>query len=189
MKINCFFKKMKHLAIFLLAMLPAILFAEVLGSDEGNPQQFGGGTFSGNIPGAPTGAATQRVVAQSAQGGTQQQSGGGAAAAAKGAAGKGNIGGNVSAVDKILNPDKQKKELAAAAQEPPEPQDNSITRGLIMDISINAYPDKCACPYSRNSDGFECGVESAYYKPGGWRIYCYPQDVRGQQNIFYRKTH
>ena len=179
MKNNYFLKKMKYLAIILLAIQPGMLFTDVLGAgDEGNPQQ--GGTFSGNVQNAPT--------AKAVYGASQQGSRN--AAAAAGVGGKGNkIGGNVNAVDAILNPDKQKKELAAAAEQPPVPQDNDVVREMVMDISINAYPDKCACPYSRNSDGFECGIESAYYKPGGYRIYCYPQDVRGQLNIFYRKTH
>ncbi|MBS0290536.1 MAG: hypothetical protein JSS07_10955 [Proteobacteria bacterium] len=95
--------------------------------------------------------------------------------------------GNASAVSSILHP--VPKEQKAVVYEIPEPMTEEQTEAYIMDDSINAYPGPCACPYSRNSDGFECGVEAAYYKPGGFRIYCYPEDLRGQQSIFYRKTH
>ena len=69
---------------------------------------------------------------------------------------------------------------------PEEPQD---TRELIMDHSIEAYHGYCACPYSVNVDGYACGVEAAYYKPGGYKLKCYPQDVRNQELIFYRRDH
>lgn len=180
MKNKSFSKKMKHLAIILLVMVPEVSLAEVLGSEEpSNSGAQGGGTFTGNAPRSPqsmvsASQAPNAVARQSAQ-----------------LSGTGKIAGNANAVNSILNPTSkaEKAAQAAAVFQIPEPQDNSIVRDIVMDISINAFPDKCACPYSRNDDGYECGVESAYYKPGGYRIYCYPQDVRGQQLIFYRKTH
>ena len=62
-------------------------------------------------------------------------------------------------------------------------------RVRIIEESIEAYPGQCACPYSENSDGFQCGTECGYYRPGGYRIQCYPQDIRPQWYIYYRKTH
>jgi hypothetical protein len=117
--------------------------------------------------------------------------GGGGGSKAGGGGGPPSQGGNIGAVDAILNPGggAAAKKAAAQANIPPEPMSEEDTRDRVMDNSINSYMGYCACPYSKNSDGFECGVEAAYYKPGGFRIFCYPEDVRGQLNIFYRKTH
>lgn len=116
--------------------------------------------------------------------------GGGGGSKAGGGGGPPSQGGNIGAVDAILNPGGgANKKAAAQANIPPEPMSEEDTRDRVMDNSINSYMGYCACPYSKNSDGFECGVEAAYYKPGGFRIFCYPEDVRGQLNIFYRKTH
>ncbi|MBI2791416.1 MAG: hypothetical protein HYX61_05620 [Gammaproteobacteria bacterium] len=116
---------------------------------------------------------------------------GGGGSKAGGGGGPPSQGGNIGAVDAILNPGGggAGKKAAAQANIPPEPMSEEDTRDRVMDNSINSYMGYCACPYSKNSDGFECGVEAAYYKPGGFRIFCYPEDVRGQLNIFYRKTH
>lgn len=92
---------------------------------------------------------------------------------------------NTSSVSHILHPaPKDAKKVKF-----PEPMEVEDLDTKIMDNSILAYPGRCPCPYSENADGYECGVEAAYYKPGGFRIYCYPEDVRGQLHIFYRKTH
>ncbi len=44
----------------------------------------------------------------------------------------------------------------------------------------------CACPYSPDNIGGICGTESAYYKPGGFRVYCYHSDISGNEIRFYR---
>lgn len=43
--------------------------------------------------------------------------------------------------------------------------------------SIAAYPGKCACPYSIKANGSKCGKASAYSKPGGAVVLCFPADV------------
>lgn len=151
--------KISLLFAVMVALLPAMTFA------ADNPQQ------------AP------KAGAAAGGGGGGSKSGGGG--------GPPSQGGNIGAVDAILNPGggAAGKKAAAQANIPPEPMSEEDTRDRVMDNSINAYMGYCACPYSKNSDGFECGVEAAYYKPGGFRIFCYPEDVRGQLNIFYRKTH
>lgn len=107
------------------------------------------------------------------------------------AVGKGppSISSGTDAGMKLLHPSTTDQVQTVSGPILPDPMSVEEVEGFIMLNSISAYPGRCACPYSINSDGFECGVESAYYQPGGYRIYCYPQDIRGQQYIFYRKTH
>lgn len=68
------------------------------------------------------------------------------------------------------------------------PQTPEDIAEIMIETTNEVYKDRCACPYNGDKDGFECGVESLYYKPGGHRIPCYEQDFRGQQFIFYRKN-
>jgi hypothetical protein len=164
-----------------------------------------GAVVGGSYPDVPASVVQTAVTASANQGNAQPATGnapggpaGGAPGAAQAAGGSGGgapsgtgtptAGGNASAVSSLLHP-VDKNAAAAAIYAVPVPETNADVRGFIMDNSINAFNSYCACPYSKNHDGFECGVEAAYYKPGGYRIYCFPQDVRGQQNIFYRKSH
>ncbi len=157
-----------------------------------------------NYAAAQPGAQGQQQGQQGQQQGQQPGTGGaspydasGSGSSAAAAAGNkvplggGSISGNQSSVSSILHPQSnaQKAAAAAAAARTPDPMTNEDTRDIVMANSLNSYNGPCACPYSRNSDGYECGVEAQYYKPGGFRILCYPQDVRGQLNIYYRKTH
>ncbi len=70
-----------------------------------------------------------------------------------------------------------------------EPMTNAVVREILIDDSVNGYNGYCACPWNINREGYECGIESAYYRPGGFRLDCYAQDFKGQDFIFYRKTH
>ena len=175
-------QKNSLLFAILVATLPGLSFALVMGGDYSQSQGAGpsgqGGQSGGNAGGNASG---------NAGGGAGGGTGGGSSGSAPASSGKG-IGGNVSSVDSILHPSG-----GGSGKAPvyviPVPMLNEVVRDKVMDNSINAYNGYCACPYSKNSDGYECGVEAMYYKPGGYRIYCYPQDVRGQLDIFYRKTH
>lgn len=126
-------------------------------------------------------ATTIAAASDGGSSGAGESSGGGSSSNA----GTPSQKGNAASVRDILHPQPKDKKVDSV----PEPMEIEDIETRIMDNSIFAYNGPCACPYSRNSDGFECGVEAAYYKPGGFRIYCYPEDVRGQLNIFYRKTH
>lgn len=44
---------------------------------------------------------------------------------------------------------------------------------------------ECACPYSPDRIGGQCGTKSAYYQPQGKKIYCYPSDISDEQVYFY----
>ncbi len=139
------------------------------------------------------GASPYDATASSGSGGGGSSGGSGGGGAGGGGSGGGGAGisANQNAVSAILHPasNAQKAAAAKAALKAPDPMTEHDTQDIVMANSLNSYTGYCACPYSRNSDGFECGVEAQYYKPGGFRILCYPQDVRGQLNIFYRKTH
>lgn len=170
---------------------------------------YPGQTLSEAYPNAPIGAfgspvditGTPTLTNQTAVSPTNAsvQVGGGGAGGGPGGGPPGGTGGgapsisgNTSAVAKILGVDKLPSQAAPAAGVLviPDPETIEDTKDLIIDKTINAIPKiYCACPYSVNHDGFECGVEAAYYKPGNWRLRCYPQDIRGQEYIFYRKTH
>jgi hypothetical protein len=94
------------------------------------------------------------------------------------------------ALDNLLNVGGRSGAGSEEEQVAALPMEREDVEEIMRVDSINAYKGECPCPYSFNRDGFECGVESAYYKPGGYRIYCYPrQDIRKQQEIFYRKNH
>lgn len=70
----------------------------------------------------------------------------------------------------------------------PVPQTPADIAEIMIETSAEIYKDRCVCPHTADQDGYECGVESLYYKPGAHRFYCYPRDIRGQQYIFYRKN-
>jgi hypothetical protein len=161
-------------ALIIVVCLPVMVNAAVIGAD-GNANPQANTTFSG----AP-------LDAQSAPAASPQKAP--------------TIGGNINSLEGKLNPPPTDSAASTGASgkrtsnhptgyNEPDPMLNGDTLQIIMDSSIAAFHGYCACPYSVNRDGFECGVESAYYKPGGYRIDCFPQDVRGQQIIFYRKTH
>lgn len=48
---------------------------------------------------------------------------------------------------------------------------------VIIYKSIATHRGDCACPYSRATNGSQCGRRSAYSRPGGYKPLCYPRDV------------
>ena len=178
-----------------LLIIPGVALAALAGGVQTGFQQTGQFTGDATPPSGGAGASaaggagqapTASQVATATGGGGGSSRGGGVSSGT----GTPSQQGNANAVSSILHPDANKSSSTTVVfTGPPVPMDNDEVREIVMDHSINAFHGPCACPYSRNSDGFECGVEAAYYKPGGYRIYCYPEDVRKQLNIFYRKTH
>lgn len=66
---------------------------------------------------------------------------------------------------------------------------NLMSNNEIRDIMISEsirINRPCACPYSPDAIGGQCGTESKYYKPGGFRIYCYRIDISSEEVYFYR---
>lgn len=148
----------------------------VAAQGSGGAVQGPGGTVAvtAPVPGSPGGAP-----------GSGGGSGGGGDSGKK--APGGAIGGNIKAVDAILNPDKKQTQVQPSTPPLPEAMTQEDLRDILIANSVAMY-GYCACPYSINVDGYECGVEAAYYKPGGFRIKCYPQNLKGQDYIFYRKN-
>jgi len=58
---------------------------------------------------------------------------------------------------------------------------------LLIKESIATYKGTCACPYSKDSAGKNCGARSAYSKPGGASPLCYEIDVTQKMVDDYRK--
>lgn len=157
------YKSLTVLALSFAVFIPGMAYAALAGVNYNTPA-------SGGAP-----SASEVALASG---------GGSSAAAATTSTGTPSQKGNQTSVDNILHPQAKNKTTKY-----PEPMEIDDVETIIMDNSINAYHGPCPCPYSQNSDGYQCGIEAAYYKPGGYRIYCFPEDIRGQLDIFYRKTH
>lgn len=56
----------------------------------------------------------------------------------------------------------------------------------IMIIESNELHPICPCPYSPDAMGGVCGDQSYYYRPGGFRIYCYMKDITPEEVKYYR---
>jgi hypothetical protein len=57
--------------------------------------------------------------------------------------------------------------------------DDQIRHEIIQE-SVGAYlatGHLCACPYNLDRVGHACGRRSAYIRPGGAELLCYPRDV------------
>ena len=65
------------------------------------------------------------------------------------------------------------------------PQLNNDVRVLMIDES-NDMNQPCPCPYSPDAIGGQCGTESKYYRPGGYRVLCYMKDIRPEEVYYYR---
>lgn len=65
------------------------------------------------------------------------------------------------------------------------PLSNNAIRDMMIRDSIKRH-SPCACPYSPDAIGGQCGTEAKYYKPGGFRIYCYRIDISSEEVHFYR---
>lgn len=63
---------------------------------------------------------------------------------------------------------------------------NDEVRELMIQMSIRSYGGKCACPYSPDAIGGICGTESAYYRPGGFKIYCFYRDISSEEVYFWK---
>lgn len=61
-------------------------------------------------------------------------------------------------------------------------------RRLLIQRSLTNYPGNCPCPYNLMRNGAPCAGRSAYSRPGGYRPYCYPQDVPKDEINAYRKN-
>lgn len=62
---------------------------------------------------------------------------------------------------------------------------NDEVRELMIQMSINRA-GKCACPYSPDEIGGICGTECAYYRPGGFKVYCFLRDISSEQVYFWK---
>lgn len=67
----------------------------------------------------------------------------------------------------------------------PEIMTNNQVRAIMVKEALARY-GYCACPYSRDSLGGQCGTESQYYKPGAFKVHCYPIDITSEQVYFFR---
>lgn len=79
--------------------------------------------------------------------------------------------------------------IAAAVAAPASAQrasDDDIKRQMIAD-SIAGYRGACPCPDNRKSNGARCGGSSAYSRPGGARLLCYPADITPAMVEEYRR--
>jgi hypothetical protein len=56
----------------------------------------------------------------------------------------------------------------------------------IVAMSRARYPGPCGCPDDVDRAGRSCGRRSAYSRPGGRFVYCYPSDVTPGMIVDYR---
>ena len=64
--------------------------------------------------------------------------------------------------------------------------DDDVRKTMIQE-SIASYRGNCPCPYSRAANGSSCGKRSAYSRPGGASLLCYPDDISQQMIEQYRR--
>jgi len=62
-------------------------------------------------------------------------------------------------------------------------------RQILIEESVSAYSGSCPCPYSTARNGSRCGRRSAYSRPGGADVLCYPKDVSDALVEQYRAAH
>ena len=58
----------------------------------------------------------------------------------------------------------------------PTSSDAAIAKQIIAE-SRARYPGPCGCPYDTDRAGRRCGGRSAYSRPGGYSVICYPTDI------------
>lgn len=58
-------------------------------------------------------------------------------------------------------------------------------RVIMIKQSIAEHPH-CPCPYSEDRVGGQCGTECLYYRPGGFKIKCYMQDITNREVYFWK---
>jgi hypothetical protein len=64
--------------------------------------------------------------------------------------------------------------------------DDDIKKQMIQE-SIAGYSGACPCPESRKKNGARCGGSSAYSRPGGKSVLCYPTDITQAMVDAYRQ--
>jgi hypothetical protein len=68
------------------------------------------------------------------------------------------------------------------------PMANPVTYREMRELMIyesNLIHGECACPYSPDRIGGQCGSESKYYKPHSDKIYCYISDISNTDVHFF----
>lgn len=58
-------------------------------------------------------------------------------------------------------------------------------RVMMIEQSIAEHPD-CPCPYSLDNVGGQCGTNSKYYRPGGFRVKCFLKDISSREVYFWK---
>ena len=76
--------------------------------------------------------------------------------------------------------------VVAMGQTKPPKTDAQVVQALINQ-SIANYKGSCACPYSKDRAGRNCGARSAYSKPRGASPLCYAKDVTPKMIEEFRK--
>ena len=77
--------------------------------------------------------------------------------------------------------------LGIAAGQTKSAKTDAQIREEIVKESIESYKGSCACPYSKDRAGRNCGARSAYSKPDGASPLCYKEDVSQKLVDEYRK--
>ena len=54
-------------------------------------------------------------------------------------------------------------------------------RAFLVELSIASYSGNCPCPNFTDRAGRKCGARSAYSRPGGATVLCYPSDVSAEE--------
>ncbi len=65
---------------------------------------------------------------------------------------------------------------------------DSEARAVIVRQSRRGYKGDCPCPHNRDASGRRCGPQSAYSRPGGHSLKCYPKDVSDAEVVRFRKA-
>jgi len=58
-------------------------------------------------------------------------------------------------------------------------------KDIMIRESVRAH-GYCACPYSRDTLGGQCGTLSKYYEAGNQKNYCYREDISNNDVYFFR---
>ena len=77
--------------------------------------------------------------------------------------------------------------VAVAVGQTKSPKTDAQVVQALIDQSIANYKGSCACPYSKDRAGRNCGGRSAYSKPGGASPLCYAKDVTPKMIEDFRK--
>ena len=61
-------------------------------------------------------------------------------------------------------------------------------RRMLVNKSVAEYEGACPCPYTKASDGSQCGKRSAYSKNAAEKPMCFPKDVPASMVAAYMKS-